>query len=81
MFSKKITKKKLIEDNEMEDKEIAKLEKLLHIKKESKKLKQAFYDEGLGDLLDFCVPEKRQEMLKNEGDKSISIFRLINNVR
>ncbi len=51
----------------MDDKEIAKLEKLLRIKKESKKYKQAFYDEGFDDLLDFCDEEKRKEMLKKEG--------------
>ena len=62
-----MSKKKLKEDNEMEDKEIAKLEKLLRIKRESKKYKQAFYDEGFDDLLDFCDVDKRKEMLKKEG--------------
>ena len=64
---KKNVKRKLIEDNEREDKEIRKLEKLLHIKKDSKKYKKAFYDEGIDDLLDFCDEEKRKEMIKNEG--------------
>ena len=57
----------------MEDKEISKLEKLLHIKKGSKKLKQAFYDDGFDDLLDFCDPEKRKELIKKEGNQIISI--------
>lgn len=62
-------KQKLIEENEREQKEIRKLEKLLKIKKDSKKLKQAFYDEGLGDLLDFCDEEKRKEIVKKDGIK------------
>lgn len=61
-------KHKLLEDNEQEDKEIARLEKMLHIKKGSKKLKQTFYDEGLGDLLDFCDEGKRAEIAKAEGN-------------
>ena len=60
-------KQKLIEDNKQEDKEIARLEKLLHIKKGTKKLKKAFFDEGLGDLLEFCDEEKRKEIVKTEG--------------
>lgn len=59
-------KEKLLQDNEEDEKEIRKLEKLLHIKKDSKKYKQAFYEEGFADLLDFCDEEKRQEMVKNE---------------
>lgn len=59
-------KEKLLQDNEEDEKEIRKLEKLLHIKKDSKKHKQAFYDEGFSDLLDFCDEEKRQEMVKKE---------------
>jgi hypothetical protein len=39
----------------------------LHIKKGSKKYKQAFVDEGFGDLLDFCDEEKRKEIVKAEG--------------
>ena len=58
----------------MDDKEIAKLEKLLRIKKESKKYKQAFYDEGFDDLLDFCDEEKRKEMLKKEGMFSKCVY-------
>ncbi len=54
-------------DNEQEDKEISRLEKLLHIKKGSKKYKQMFYDEGFSDLLDFCDEEKRKEIVKAEG--------------
>jgi len=65
-FIKKNVKRNLIEDNEREDKEIRKLEKLLHIKKESKKYKKAFYDEGFDDLLDFCDEDKRKDMLKTE---------------
>lgn len=60
-------KQKLIEDNEREEKEIARLEKKLGIKKESKKLKKAFYEEGLAELLDFCDESKREELLKKEG--------------
>ena len=64
-FLKKNLKQKLIEENELEEKEIRKLEKLLHIKKGMKKIKKSFYDEGMGDLLEFCDDEKRQEILKN----------------
>ena len=59
---------KLKKDNEAEDKEIARLEKLLHIKKKNKNYKQAFVDDGYDALLDFCDEEKRQEILKNEGE-------------
>lgn len=59
-------KQKLLEDNEREEKEIKRLEKMLHIKKSSKKMKQNFLDDGLGDLLDFCDEEKRDEIVKNE---------------
>lgn len=62
-------KRKLIEDNKRDEKEIAKLEKKLHIKKDSNKYKKAFYDEGFADLLDFCDEDKRKEMLKQEGIK------------
>ncbi len=64
---KKTLKQKLLEDNEKEEKEIARLQKLLHIKKDSKKLRQSFYDEGLDELLDFCDEEKRKEIIKAEG--------------
>ena len=56
-----------MEDNEKEEKEIARLQKLLHIKKDSKKLRQSFYDEGLDELLDFCDEDKRKEIIKAEG--------------
>ena len=59
-------KQKLLEDNEREEKEIKRLEKMLHIKKTSKKMKQNFLDDGLGDLLDFCDEEKRDEISKIE---------------
>ena len=67
IFSKKNLKQNLIEENEREEKEIRKLEKLLHIKKDVKKIKKSFYDEGMGDLLEFCDEEKRQEMINKEG--------------
>ena len=63
-----MSKKNLVADNERDDKEISKLEKLLRIKKTSSKYKQAFYDEGFADLLDFCDADKRKEMLHNEGN-------------
>jgi hypothetical protein len=66
-YLKKSQKHKLLLDNEQEDKEISRLEKLLHIKKGSKKYKQVFYDEGFSDLLDFCDEEKRKEIVKTEG--------------
>jgi hypothetical protein len=47
------------------------LEKLLHIKKGSKKYQKAFYEEGFDDLLDFCDEEKRKDMLQNEGIISV----------
>ncbi len=55
------------EDNKREEKEISKLEKLLGIKKGSKKSKNDFYEEGYGDLLDFCDELERKEILKKEG--------------
>jgi hypothetical protein len=67
LFNKKTLKQKLLEDNEKEEKEIARLEKLLHIKKNSKKLRKSFYDEGLSDLLEFCDDEKRKEIISTEG--------------
>lgn len=60
-------KQKLIEDNKREEEEIARLEKRLHIKKDSKKLKQAFYEEGLAELLEFCDENKRKEIISKEG--------------
>ena len=60
-------KQKMIEDNEREEKEIARLEKLLHIKKGKQKYKQSFYDDGFDELLDFCDEEKRKEIIKEEG--------------
>ena len=57
---------KLKKDNEAEDKEIARLEKLLHINKKNKNYKKAFVDDGYDALLDFCDEEKRLEILKNE---------------
>lgn len=62
-------KQKLIEDNKREEKEIAKLAKLLHIKKDSKKHKQSFIEEGFADLLDFCDEDKRKEMVQDEGQR------------
>ncbi|RNA03983.1 hypothetical protein BpHYR1_017010 [Brachionus plicatilis] len=64
-----VFKEKLVKDNEEDEKEIRKLE--------NKKYKQAFYDEGFADLLDFCDEEKRQDMVKNEvrlGYYEINIF-------
>jgi hypothetical protein len=52
------------------------LEKLLHIKKGSKKYQKAFYDDGYADLLDFCDEEKRKDMLQNEGLFSFYIPKL-----
>ena len=60
-------KKKLLEDNQQEDKEIRKLEKLLKIKNKSK-LSQNFYDDGLGDLLDFCDENKRDAIAQEEAN-------------
>ncbi len=34
--------------------------------KKSTKLKKSFYDDGLGDLLDFCDENKREEIVKKE---------------
>lgn len=44
------------------------MEKLLHIKKKSKKLSQSFYDDGLGDLLDFCDDSKREAIVQEESN-------------
>ena len=63
-----------MEDNEKEEKEIARLQKLLHIKKDSKKLRQSFYDEGLDELLDFCDEDKRKEIIKAEGNLILLSF-------
>jgi hypothetical protein len=51
----------------LEEKEIRRLEKLLHIKKGSDKLASSFADEGLDELLDFCDDKKRKKMLRKEG--------------
>jgi hypothetical protein len=56
----------LIEDNKLEEMEIRKLEKLLHIKKGSEKVSNSFVEEGLSELLDFCDDKKRKKLLKNE---------------
>ena len=60
-------KNKFQEDNEKDDEEIHRLEKLLHIKKGDKKYKKAFYEEGFDEILDFCDEDKRKNILKNEG--------------
>jgi hypothetical protein len=60
-------KNKYQEDNEKDDEEINRLEKLLHIKRSDKKYKKAFYEEGFDELLDFCDEDKRKSILKNEG--------------
>ena len=73
---KKNLKQKLIEENELEEKEIRKLEKLLHIKKGVKKIKKSFYDEGMGDLLEFCDDEKRQEILKNGSGMNFDKYKI-----
>jgi hypothetical protein len=57
----------LVQDNEEEEKEIKKLEKMLHMKKGSSKYQKAFYEEGLDELLDFCDNKKRKKLLKEEG--------------
>ena len=54
-------------DDERDDLEIKKLEKLLRIKKDAKTYKKSFYDDGFDTLLDFCDSDKRKNILKNEG--------------
>ena len=66
-------KKILIEDNQIEDLQIKKLEKLLSIKSGRKTYPRAFIDDGLDDLLDFCDEDRRKQMMMNEG-KTIRIF-------
>ena len=73
--TKHVLKHKLAEDNKEEDKEIARLEKMLHIKKKSKSVKKNFIDDGLGDLLDFCDESKREEIALAE---SIQISNYLN---
>lgn len=71
-------KQKLIEDNKREEEEIARLEKKLGIKKGTEKLKKAFYDEGLADLLDFCDEDKRKDIINKEGSYQIELLLISN---
>lgn len=57
-------------DYERDDVEIAKLEKLLHIKKDRKTYKKSFYDDGIDNLLDFCDKDKRKELLESESEST-----------
>ncbi|UJR29904.1 hypothetical protein I4U23_017452 [Adineta vaga] len=58
----------LLEDNEMEDGHIKKLEKLLGIKSNRKTYLRGFVDDGLDFLLDFCDKDRRKEIMQAEGD-------------
>ena len=67
-------KKNLIEDNEVEDSHIKKLEKLLGIKSDRKSYIRGFVDDGLDYLLDFCDKDKRKQIMMAEGLFLILIF-------
>ncbi|CAF3781611.1 unnamed protein product [Rotaria sordida] len=58
----------LLEDNEVEDIHIKKLEKLLKIKSNRKTYLRGFIDDGLDYLLDFCDKDRRKQIMLTEGD-------------
>ncbi|CAF1396808.1 unnamed protein product [Adineta ricciae] len=68
MAAKEHHRRNLIEDNEVEDGNIKKLEKLLGIKSDRKTYLRGFIDDGLDFLLDFCDRDKRKEIMQTEGD-------------
>jgi hypothetical protein len=57
----------LIEDNEAEDANIRKLEKLLKIKSDRKSYLRGFVNDGLDYLLDFCDKDRRKQIMMAEG--------------
>lgn len=63
----------LVEDNQMEDSQIKKLEKLLGIKSDRKSYLKGFIDDGLDYLLDFCDQNKRKQIMMAEGFHHFSI--------
>jgi hypothetical protein len=69
----------LLEDNEMEDAQIKKLERLLGIKTDRQSYLRGFVDDGLDFLLDFCDKDRRKQIMLAEGNtftffSSIIIF-------
>ncbi len=64
----------MIEDNEAEDANIKKLEKLLGIKSDRKTYLRGFIDDGLDYLLDFCDKDRRKKILLTEGSLFIRFF-------
>ena len=65
--AKKHHQQNLIEDNQVEDTHIKKLEKLLGIKSDRKSYLKGFVDDGLDYLLDFCDKDKRKQIMLAEG--------------
>ncbi len=57
----------MIEDNEAEDANIRKLEKLLKIKSDRKSYLRGFVNDGLDYLLDFCDKDRRKQIMMAEG--------------
>jgi len=64
----------LLEDNEMEDANIKKLEKLLKIKSDRKTHLRGFVNDGLDYLLDFCDKDRRKQIMLAEGSPFFSFF-------
>lgn len=62
-------KKQLVIANQLEDKNIKKIEKQLKInKRKSKAIPKSFVDDGLDFLLEVCDPEKRRKLTNEEFD-------------
>ncbi len=57
----------MIEDNEAEDANIKKLEKLLGIKSDRNSYVRGFINDGLDYLLDFCDQDRRKQIMRAEG--------------
>ncbi len=57
----------MIEDNEAEDANIKKLEKLLGIKSDRNSYVRGFINDGLDYLLDFCDKDRRKQIMRAEG--------------